>query len=249
MAIKISGTTIIDNTKNIINGVNANYTGIVTATAFVGDGTNITNTPSTGIGVSIYTSPGTFVVGTDCPSNVTTIKISCMGGGGNGGPTPGPGNRGGGGASVLGITTQPVSNGQSYSITVGGAAGISSVTLPTATPIDVILVPAGVSAPGSTGTGAGGAGAPITPAGADYVLVGFNGGNGASPGSGIFYGYPGLGGLGGSSVLGKGGQCLTAAGNGNAATGYGAGGGGSYSPGSTNRTGGAGAPGIVIIEW
>ena len=41
MAIKISGTTVIDNSRN---GTNL---GIVTATSFVGDGTNLTGVAST----------------------------------------------------------------------------------------------------------------------------------------------------------------------------------------------------------
>ena len=149
--------------------------------------------------------------------------------------------------SVLGITTQPVSNGQSYSITVGGAAGISSVTLPSASPIDVILVPGGVTAPGpATGVGAGGAAAPTSPLGADYVLVGYDGGRG-QPGDFFGANYPYYFANGGDSVLGVGGPI--AGGVGLPATGYGAGGGGASPTNPSNNAGGAGAPGIVIIEW
>lgn len=41
MAIKISGTSVIDDSRNIINIVGANVAGIVTASAFVDDGTNL----------------------------------------------------------------------------------------------------------------------------------------------------------------------------------------------------------------
>ena len=42
MAIKISGTTVIDNSQNITNA------GIVTATSFTGDGSQLTNLPGGG---------------------------------------------------------------------------------------------------------------------------------------------------------------------------------------------------------
>lgn len=41
MAIQISGTTVIDNTRNIINAQNGNFTGIVTATQFIGNGIDL----------------------------------------------------------------------------------------------------------------------------------------------------------------------------------------------------------------
>jgi hypothetical protein len=43
MAIQISGTTVITNQKNIINTENGNFTGIVTAFKFVGNGVDIQN--------------------------------------------------------------------------------------------------------------------------------------------------------------------------------------------------------------
>jgi hypothetical protein len=248
MTIKIGVTTVITNARSLINVVNGNYTGTVSAPSFVGSGIGL-NGLTSGTNKKVYTTPGTFVVGTDCPSKVTNIKISCMGGGGNGGASSGNSGkgRGGGGASVLGITTQSVSNGQSYSITVGGAAGISSVTLPSASPIDVILVPGGVTAPGpATGVGAGGAAAPTSPLGADYVLVGYDGGRG-QPGDFFGANYPYYFANGGDSVLGVGGPI--AGGVGLPATGYGAGGGGASPTNPSNNAGGAGAPGIVIIEW
>jgi hypothetical protein len=42
MAIKINNTTIIDDSRNIVNA------GIVTATSFSGDGSNLINLPATG---------------------------------------------------------------------------------------------------------------------------------------------------------------------------------------------------------
>jgi hypothetical protein len=57
MAIKISGTTVIDNSRNICNAVNGNFsgdlfarngsfTGNVCATCFVGNGSGLTNMPT-----------------------------------------------------------------------------------------------------------------------------------------------------------------------------------------------------------
>ena len=43
MAIKISGTTVVDNSRNITNANDANFAGIVTATKLVGDGSGIIN--------------------------------------------------------------------------------------------------------------------------------------------------------------------------------------------------------------
>jgi len=279
MAIKIAGTIVISDSKNTTNIVNGTYAGIVTAASFVGDGTNLTNVTTSGLDKKVYyTTPGTFVVGTDCPSSVTQIKISCMGGGGNGGGVPNSptgGTRAGGGASVLAITYQSVSNGQSYSITVGGAAGISSVTLPSASPIDVISTPGGFTAPTGTGAGIGGTAAPISPPGSVYAFMVFNGGEGSwgdsyvlppasptvVPPAGFYY----FGGKGGDSILGAAGDGnisssplpssyygVPTRGNGGAASGYGAGGGGASSAGIAPivaTTGGVGAPGIVIIEW
>jgi len=45
MAIQISGSTVIDNSRNYTNGVGANFSGTLTANAFSGDGNNLTNLP------------------------------------------------------------------------------------------------------------------------------------------------------------------------------------------------------------
>jgi hypothetical protein len=43
MAIKISGTTVIDNSRNICNAVDGHFSGTVCATNFIGDGSGLTN--------------------------------------------------------------------------------------------------------------------------------------------------------------------------------------------------------------
>ena len=57
MAIKISGTTVIDNSQNITNA------GIVTATSFTGDGSQLTNLPGGGGNTLEATASGTLVDG------------------------------------------------------------------------------------------------------------------------------------------------------------------------------------------
>ena len=67
------------------------------------DGTNASWVNNTGGQGAVYTSPGTFTVGTNCPTSVNTIKITCMGGGGNGGAGfkgPTSNHWAGGGASI-----------------------------------------------------------------------------------------------------------------------------------------------------
>ena len=57
MAIKISGTTVIDNSQNITNA------GIVTATSFTGDGSQLTNLPGGGGNTLEATASGTLADG------------------------------------------------------------------------------------------------------------------------------------------------------------------------------------------
>ena len=43
MAIKISGDTVISDATDVLNVRNGNYTGIMTASSYGGDGSNLTN--------------------------------------------------------------------------------------------------------------------------------------------------------------------------------------------------------------
>ena len=47
MAIKVSGTTVIDDARNANNIINVTASGTVTAGSFSGDGSNLTNAGST----------------------------------------------------------------------------------------------------------------------------------------------------------------------------------------------------------
>jgi len=58
MAIKVQGITVIDDGRNIINGIGASFTGIVTATTFSGSGANLTSIPNSGLANSSITIGG-----------------------------------------------------------------------------------------------------------------------------------------------------------------------------------------------
>jgi hypothetical protein len=238
----------------------------------VSDGTNSSWVNGTGGSGAVYTSPGTFTVGTTCPSAVTSIKISCMGGGGNGGAgirvtTPSPAGPsatlyagGGGGAGVLAVRYYPVSNGQAYTITVGGATGTSSVS---SVPAGTIISSTGGTSGGNaipTSSGDGGIPAPVTQTGASYVMGSTRQtyllldafGNSAT--GGLFPNL-GVGGQGLGSLMGTNSNPPSTPNGipyaGNVGTGYGVGGGGGIggaTPGAT-VPGGAGTSGIVIVEW
>ena len=79
MAIKISGTTVIDNSQNITNA------GIVTATSFTGDGAQLTNLPGGGGNTLEATASGTLadgskvIVNTDgTVSVVAETETTCL---------------------------------------------------------------------------------------------------------------------------------------------------------------------------
>jgi len=58
MAIKVQGITVIDDGRNIINGIGASFTGIVTATTFSGSGASLTSIPNSGLANSSITIGG-----------------------------------------------------------------------------------------------------------------------------------------------------------------------------------------------
>jgi len=175
--------------------------------------------------MQVFTTTGAFTT----PASTTKVRITVVGGGGNGAntyTTPGPigptsvsAAGGGGGGCAIGVYS--VSSSTPYPVTVGGATQTSSFsTLASAT--------GGTS--GSQGTaGVGGSG--TSPLG--YAMTGQTGqtspvgGNGGNSGGGF--------GVGGVSKA-------------QAGLLYGGGGQGGTTPGSPTG-GGAGAAGIVIVEW
>jgi len=193
-----------------------------------------------------YTSSGTFTKSTY--PWLKAIRVRCVGGGGAGGggtASGASGGGGGGGGYAESFITNIAGLPSSVSITVGagGKAGTGAGGS------------GGASGFGSTTSASGGAGGGTSTTAADGgvggvgtagdIVIGGSGGGASLRISGT----GALTGTGGSSQLGGGGRGVSfnTAGNGDAGTGYGSGGGGAYRNAS-DVNGGAGAPGIVIVE-
>lgn len=206
----------------------------------------------------LFTGSGTFTPGT----GVSKVFVSgCGGGGGGGGVPAGNANGGGGGGGGAGFSRfgYNVVAGNNYTVTIGaaGAGGIGSgssgsggTTIFNDGETDGTVE---LSAPGGAGgaastSGTGGTGGAVgslngtantvsTPGGYNR-FAGGNGGNGGGSGAGS----------GGGSIFGRGGATKAADQNGGAAEGYCSGGAGAFNANS-NLTGGAGAPGCILVEW
>jgi hypothetical protein len=209
----------------------------------------------------VFTSSGTFTV----PAGITSVKVTVIGGGGGGGSGAISGYAGGGGGGggvaieyITGLTP-----GSTVAVTVG-SGGSSSASGGTssfgsycsATGGSGGAANSGSSIGGNGGTGSGGTinlaggkgGTGVYYGGCPSALfTGAGGGAGGSDGAGgVLYGTTGaqggtggLGGQGGAGIY-SGGTIVSA----NAGTGYGHGGGGGAAV-----VGGAGSPGIVLVEW
>jgi hypothetical protein len=190
-----------------------------------------------------FTSSGTFTV----PNGVNTLHVTVIGGGGSGGyHSTLPSGGGGAGGKAIGVLTGLVP-GQSIAVTVG-AGGAAPSSPANGTNGGTSSFGAYISATGGSGGnggtaalfamagGAGGAGVggQINIGGSwgtDSIVVACRGGDGGGPGNGRAT----SGALPGVSASGFGG---------------GGGGGGTSVGGSpTGYPGGAGAPGIVIVEF
>lgn len=232
----------------------------------IGDGTNV-KMDAPPVRLAKLTSSGSFTV----PSGVTTLYVSgCAGGGGGGGGASSSNNSsastsggsGGAGQSVI-KTSITVTPGQvvTYTIGNGGAGGSGGSTgvngNPGASGGSTIfgsllsLIGGSAGGPGVYGTttingGSGGAGYPpggngmsAVPTGASFVIYA-SGGTGAS----TAFGGGGAAGIAGGASSTSGGDAF----------GYGASGGGggafiTLGQTGTGKSGGAGAPGILIVEW
>jgi hypothetical protein len=217
--------------------------------------TNI-DAAATSVVEQFFTSSGTYTPTTGMKSAL----IRCLGGGGAGGGVAGGtgvgASGGGGGAGSLSeILVDAADVGASKAVTIGaggspGAAGLSSGGAGGDTSFGTLCVGKGGSGggPGNAGSSAGAPGA------------------GGVEGTGTVKGTGALGGAGynativsvliasaagGSSAYGSGGAGRITNGAGNAATGFGAGGGGALEVNNAaNAAGGAGAAGMVhIIEF
>jgi hypothetical protein len=193
-------------------------------------------TPATTGSVTLFTSSGsgqTFTV----PTGVTKVKVTIIGGGAAGGASANSGvdygNGGGGGAGGAAIKwlTGLVPAG-TLTVTVGAAAGTSSVASGTSNTITT------VSATGGTAGTAGTTGQNIYTAQGGAGGVGSNGDLNITGGAGSNGGYTQTtaraGGAGGASIMGGGGATGVAGGA------YGGGGGGNS---------GAGSVGLVMFEY
>ena len=217
-----------------------------------------------------FTANGTFTV----PAGVTSIKVECWGGGGAGGAAqgnPSAGGGGGGGSYVRNnaITVVP---GQSYTVTVGaGGLGVNNAAGPAGGDswfgsVSTILAKGGnggaratannTTASGATAvtTGNVGSTSPYSYYGGAGGTGGANGasggGGGSSAGTGSS-GNPGIGVNAGAAVTGGG---AGVAGSTNSADGadntnLGGGGAGARAGNNTDRAGGNGGNGKVVITY
>lgn len=196
-----------------------------------------------GKNIQVFSSTGTTTF--SVPSGITKVKVQVVGAGGGGGgnTTAGRGSAGGGGGgyaleyvNVTGTSTIQVFVGSGGA---GGAAGGGSGSA------------GGWSTFGTNGeflsaSGGGGATEPLGPGGSGGV--GANGDLNTTGGGGGAGATAGQSGTGGSSYFGGGGPGTETDGQGAAGGAYGGGGAGAYSSGG-DQAGGAGAQGVVIVEW
>jgi hypothetical protein len=190
-------------------------------------------------GAQSFQSNGTFVV----PANVFRVRARLWGSGGGGGGAGASGAAGGGasGAHAFGIFA--VTPGQSIPITVGGAGVGGDAGANNGTGGGSVSFGALASADGGGGglgaaSGFGGPGSSGSASGGALNL------NGQPGGSGIQFGTSFVGGLGGAPIMAGASSLLsTSVGT----TGFFPGGGGGG--GANNNPGGAGAPGLILVEW
>jgi hypothetical protein len=234
-----------------------------TGNVLTSNGTTWTSTApaSTYVGArgQVFTSTGTFTV----PTGITAAKVTVIGGGGSGGDVTGLGSAagGGGGGGVAIEFVTGLTPGGTVTVTVGGVAGTSSFgAFCSATGGATAASVSAGGAAGAAGAGGAGSGGDINISGGAGSAGNVTGTNGAGSGGGssglsaartaiaidnsTAVSFPGLGYLGGVGGIGT-----PSGGNGTAATGFGNGGGGAYADTATDRTGGAGSGGIVVVEF
>jgi len=189
--------------------------------------------------IAVYTASTTW----SKPTGVTKVRVRLVGGGGNGGSMSGvEGAVGGGGGGGYCEKIADVTATTSVQLIVGGIGGTSSFG-------NFCSATGGSNGAGSAAGGNGGAGG-VGSLG-DLNLTGQGGGAGMQG-----YGSPAnrISGAGGNSLLGGGGAGVYNVAsetdvNGNAGGNYGGGGSGCSEANTGSCTGGAGALGVVIIEY
>jgi hypothetical protein len=211
-----------------------------------------------------YTSNATFTKATYPWLRAIRVKCQGAGGGGGGAATTTAGqtaiaDAGAAGGYAESFITNIAGLSASVTITVpaggaGGTAGANNGTGGSNASFGSTVVgngggPGGgtaansnINVVGGATTGGGGTG--------DFVVQGRRTTNAFTAIGGDFQEFRSMSGGGGDSFLGAGATGRTSNGNGNAGINYGGGGGGAFNAQSqaTARSGGAGAPGIVIVE-
>ena len=230
-------------TITLVNG----QTAITTAQIILAVGApfviyNLTNVPARAI--AKYATAGTF--SWTCPIGVYKARVTVTGGGAGGAGSNASVGGGNGGAGGTAIDVVSVTPGTVYTIIVG-AAGAAAAAGANSGGVGGSSSALGLSATGGSGgvnngsTGPGGAGG--LGSGGTLNLAGGWGSDGSGSSSAV-----GFGGVGGASIWGGGGRGVASPGSpGITATVPGAGGGGAYGP--YTNAGGAGAPGIVVLEY
>ncbi|MCX6225779.1 MAG: hypothetical protein NTV01_13680, partial [Bacteroidia bacterium] len=211
-----------------------------------------------------FTASGTFTV----PAGVTSVTVQAWGGGGAGGGTTANTSYGGGGGAGGAYARKVVTviPGNTYTVTVAatatGITGAGAQGFPSwFGTVGTVYAQggAGGAAPnfGNVNGGTGSAAASI----GDVVYAGGNGAGGTNTIGGAGGGGAGSTGTGGNAAGltagtgttvggGNGGAGRNnSGGNGNNGSTMGGGGGGAFVNDNTNRTGGSGAAGQVIVTW
>lgn len=202
---------------------------------------------------------GTFTV----PAGVTSITVETWGGGGRGASISSNGDNegGGGGGGAYASSTITVTPGATYNYFVGaGSTGTGAGGDTWFVNTSTVMAKGGSSSNTNSNTGANGGSAPASVGttkfsggnGADgswYYSYGGGGGSSAAPGNIGSDGFYYIGGVaaagGGNGGDGRNGG----SGNGTAGSFPGGGGGGSRTNSNTNRTGGSGGTGQLILTW
>jgi hypothetical protein len=237
----VDAATITDNS---VGAAELNVPGNGTAGQYLasdGDGTMTwTSLPAGGFSnIQVFTASGTWTN----PGNVSKVKVTVQaGGGGAGGDGPsfggGTGSGGGGGGAAIEVISFPTATNVPVTVGAGGAINGANSNGSTGGTSSFGAYVSATGGAGGTRQGAGGLGG--SGSGGNLNMVGADGSNG-SP-QGFEHSRQG-----GPSFLGGGGRgannpTSTPAGAGNN---YGGGGGGYIQ----NLAGGAGAVGVVIVEY